>query len=154
MHEAQVLRHSAIFWRAEGGDILFAPTVNISGNEIGTFLGIVHIPSAHDRDEIKFNKELSYTRVKVKCTFSFIKSRWRVLQKRFDSTIDFAVKNAIACPVLHNLCIQLGDNWEEDCDDDKPCPPIMGLNVWFQIISIRPMVGHWKFPGGGGWVKR
>ena len=66
MHEAQVLRHSAIFRRAEGGDILFAPTVNISGNEIGTLLGIVHIPSAHDRDEIKFNKELSSTRVKVK----------------------------------------------------------------------------------------
>lgn len=76
-----------------------------------------------DRDKINFNKELSSARVKVECAFGLLKSRWRILHKRFDSSIDFAIKNAIACEVLHNLCIRWGDNWEEeDNDDDDPCP--------------------------------
>ena len=38
MHDTRVLCHSAIFRRAEGGDILIAPTVDIYGNEIGPYL--------------------------------------------------------------------------------------------------------------------
>ncbi|XP_067022925.1 putative nuclease HARBI1 [Acropora muricata] len=99
MHDARVLRRSAIFGRAGDGD------------------------------EIKFNKELSSARVKVECAFGLLKSGWRVLQKRFDSGID-AVKTAIACAVLHNLCIRWGDDWEEDDDDDSnPCPPNAGPSV-------------------------
>lgn len=135
MHDARVVRRSAIFRRAEGGAILSTPTVNISGNEIGPYpVGDSAYPlspwlmkpypeGTRDRDEINFNKELSSSRVKVECAFGLLKSRWRILQKRFDSSIDFAIKNAIACAVLHNLCIRLGDNWEEeDNDDDDPCP--------------------------------
>ena len=68
-----------------------------------------------DQDEIMFNKELSFARLKVEC---------------FDRNIDFAVKNTIACAVLHNLCIQWRDNWgEDDIDDDNPCPPNVGPSV-------------------------
>ena len=153
MHDARVLRRSAIFRGAEGGDILIAPTVNINGQEIGPYLiGDSAYPlspwlmkpypeGTRDRDEIKFNKELSSARVKVECAFGLIKSRWRILQKRFDSTIDFAVKNAIACAVLHNLCIRLGDNWEEeDIDDDNPCPPIAGPNIIRDADNMREIL--------------
>ena len=153
MHDARVLRRSAIFRRAEGGDILIAPTVNINGNEIGPYLvGDSAYPlspwlmkpypeGTRDRDEIKFNKELSSARVKVECAFGLIKSRWRILQKRFDSTIDFAVKKALACAVLHNLCIRLGDNWEEeDNDDDNPCPPIAGPNIIRDADNMREIL--------------
>ena len=66
MHDARVLRRSAIFRRAEGGDILIAPTVNIYGNEIGPyFVGDSAYPlspwlmkpypeGTRDRDEIQF----------------------------------------------------------------------------------------------------
>ena len=81
-----------------------------------------------DRNEIRFNEQLSSARVKVECAFGLLKSRWRVLQKRFDSSVEFAVKNAIACAVLHNLCIQWGDEWVEE-DNENPCPPNVGPNV-------------------------
>ena len=112
------MRRSAIFGRAERREILSAPTVNFNGHEVGPYLvGDSAYPlclslmkpypeGTRDRDEIKFNKELSSARVKVECAFGLLKSRWRVLQKRFDSGIDFAVKTAIACAVLHNLCIR------------------------------------------------
>lgn len=115
MHDARVLHQSTIFRRAEGGDILSVPTVNINGNEIGPYLVVdssyplspwvmkPYPEGTRDRDEINFNKELSSVRVKVKCAFGLLKSQWRILQKRFDSSIDFAIKNAIACAVLHNL---------------------------------------------------
>lgn len=118
MHDARVLRRSAIFRKAEQGEILSAPTVHVNfRHEVGPYLVgdsayplspwlmKPYLEGTRDRDEIKFNKELSSARVKVECAFGLLKSRWRVLQKRFDSSIEFAVKNAIACAVLHNLCI-------------------------------------------------
>ena len=81
MHDARVIRCSTIFRRAEGGDILTAPTVNINGNEKGPYLiGDSAYPlgpwlmkpypeGTRDRDETKLNKELSSARVKVECPF-------------------------------------------------------------------------------------
>lgn len=143
MHDARVLRRSAIFRKAERGEILSAPTVHINGRHelrpylvgdsaypLSPWLMKPYPEGTRDRDEIKFNKELSSARVKVECAFGLLKSRRRVLQKCFDSSIEFAVKNAIACAVLHNLCILWGDDWEEeDNDDDNPCPPNVGPNV-------------------------
>ena len=153
MHDARVLRRSAIFRRAEGRDILIALTVNINGNELGPYLvGDSAYPlspwlmklyseGTRDRDEIKSNKELSSARVKVECAFGLIQSRWRILQKRFDSTIGFAVKNAIACAVLRNLCIRLGYNREEeDKDDNNPCPPIAGSNIIRDADNMREIL--------------
>ena len=40
-------------------------------------------------EEIKFNKELSCTRVSVECAFGILKGRWRILQKRLDSDTAF-----------------------------------------------------------------
>jgi len=38
MHNARVVRHSTIFQKAEQGDILTQPTVNVNGHEIGPYL--------------------------------------------------------------------------------------------------------------------
>lgn len=78
-----------------------------------------------DPDEIAFNKELSFARVQVECAFGMLKNRWRVLQKRFDSNIKFAIKAAIACAVLHNICLRNNDAWDkndDDGDDDHDLP--------------------------------
>ena len=62
--------------------------------------------------------------------------QWRILQKRFDSAISFAIKTTVACAVLHNICIRIGDEWEEeesddDCDPGRP--KIFPLNHGIQI---------------------
>ena len=142
MHDTQVLQRSAIFRRAERREILSTPTVNINGHGVGPYLVRDNAyplcpwlmkpypEGTSDRNEIKFNKELSSVSVKVECGFGLLKSRWRVLQKRFDSAIDVAVKTAIACAVLHSLCIWWGDDGEEDDNDDgNPCPPNAGPSV-------------------------
>ena len=67
-----------------------------------------------------FNKELSTARVTVECAFGILKGRWRVLQKRLDSSLKFAIKTTIACIVLHNFCIQANDDWDDEDDDGPP----------------------------------
>ena len=85
-----------------------------------------------DPQEITFNKELSSARVQVECAFGMLKNRWRILQKRFDSDIEFAIKATIACAVLHNICIRNNDAWDEydDNNDDDPEPG----NIWPNAI--------------------
>ena len=121
MHDGRVLRRSTIFGRAEQGDILTLPTVNVNGHEIGPYLlgdsAYLLCPwlmkpypeGTRDPNEVTFNKELSSGRVKVECAFGILKNRWRILQKRFDSAISFAIKTTVACAVLHNICIRIGD---------------------------------------------
>ena len=82
-----------------------------------------------DPREIVFNRKLSSGRVKVECAFGVLKNRWRILMKRFDSAISFAVCNAAACAVLHNICITSGDEWEDEEDEDDCGPGDQAPNV-------------------------
>ena len=56
----------------------------------------------------------------VERAFGILKSRWRVLQKRFDSSLEFVIKCAVACIVLHNICVDQnddGDDYDHGNDD-------------------------------------
>ena len=131
IHDSRMLRNSTLYYRAEAGHILTMPVVNVNGHDIGPYLvGDSAYPispwlqkpfpeATRDRREIKFNKELSSARVKIECAFGCLKSRWRILEKRLDSEILFSVKIAIACAVLHNFCIRMGDGWEDNGPGDN-----------------------------------
>ena len=41
--------------------------------------------------------------------FGKLKGRWRVLYKKCESTTDTMKAKALACVVLHNICIRKGD---------------------------------------------
>ena len=131
-HDARVLRNSDLYHEAEQGNILQAPRVNIGGHEIHPYLvGDSAYPLAawllkpfpegtRDPDEKTFNKELSRARVTVERAFGILKGRWRILQKRLDSSLPFAIKSTIACIVLHSFCLEAHDDWDDDDDDQNP----------------------------------
>ena len=89
---------------------------------------------------MKKSQQLSKARVEVECAFRILKSRWRVLLKRFDSGLQFALKCAIACAVLHNICIRYGDEWEDDAKEQDPLPPNPAVNAMQDGDDIREVL--------------
>jgi len=151
MHDARVCRCSDIYINAEQQNILTEPVINVNGREIGPYLVgdsaytlspwlIKPYPEGtRDPDEILFNKCLSSARVKVECAFGILKGRWRILQKRFDSNIDFAIKCTVACAILHNICLENGDGWNEEYRGEEPCQN-PGANVLRDGEDIRNLL--------------
>lgn len=84
------------------------------------------LEATRDQREIQFNQELFSGRVKVECAFGCLKSGLKILHKQLDSVIAFSFKTAIACALLHNVCIKMGDDWDDngnphhcDCHHDN-----------------------------------
>ncbi|EEC18881.1 hypothetical protein IscW_ISCW024892, partial [Ixodes scapularis] len=68
-----------------------------------------------------FNAKFSGTRVLIENAFADLKNRFRRLKQLEFWGVDFSTKFIIACCVLHNLCIDGGDDTvEEDEDDSAP----------------------------------
>jgi len=134
LHNARVLRNSTLYRRA-ANEVLRNPTAEIglhliwpylmgdSAYSLGPWLQKPFPEAMRDLDKVAFNKELTAARVSVECAFGILKSRWRILGKHLDSSIDFAVKTAAVCAVLHNFCIMNGDEWNvgdrNDGNDDE-----------------------------------
>ena len=113
MHDARVLRRSTIFRKAEQGDILSAPTVHINGNELGPYLvGDSAYPlspwlikpypeGTRDRNEIRFNKQLSSARVKVEYAFGLLKGTMsHPAHARDEKNLLESVRQTISIPSL------------------------------------------------------
>lgn len=76
-------------------------------------------PEANRRENKKFNKKLSKIWIDIEHTFRMLKGRWASLtalrlvlntQKQYQ----YALKWITACIVLHNILLQLDDEWEEN----------------------------------------
>ena len=133
MHDTRVLRRSTIFQKAEQGDILIQPPYLLgdSAYPLSPWLMKPYPEGTRDPREITFNKELSS---------GIFKTRWRILLKRFDSKISFAIRSAVACAVLHNICIRSGDEWEEDEGNNDCCPGDHAPNVIRDGEDIREIL--------------
>ena len=64
----------------------------------------------------------------------------RILLKRFDSGIPFAVRNAVACAVLRNICIRSSDEWEDEEGEDDFDPGGLPPNVIPDGDNIREVL--------------
>lgn len=125
-HDARILQNSTFYQIAEQGDILADPAVDVDGHEIraywlgdGAYLIFLwlqkpFLEATRDQSEIQFNQELFSGRVKVECAFGCLKSRKKILHKHLDSVIAFSFKTAIAWVLLHNVCIKMGDDWDDN----------------------------------------
>ena len=144
LHDARMLRLTDLFLAAENGDILFEPTLDLSGTVVRPFiLGDSAYPKRNwllqpfkvtghlNGDQRKYNKELSKARIVSEHAFGLTKGSWRVLLKRLDEDSDRVPSTIIACCVLHNICILENDDTPIDIvdsddddnerDDGPPC---------------------------------
>ena len=103
-----------------------------------------------DLDEIVFNKKFSSARVQEECAFSMMKNRWRILQKRFDSNIEFTIKAALACAALHSIFCEITMHKHDDEDEDDHSLPgnkppnalLFRLNSLLSIILNFILIGY------------
>ena len=132
LHDSRMLRLSDVYWAAENEDILMEPTLDLRGTVIRPLvvgdsayplktwlLPVIKDNGALNRDQKKFNKELSKARIVSEHAFGLLKGRWRALLKRLDEDHWRTPNTIIACCVLHNICIIRGDEFDGDLDDDS-----------------------------------
>ena len=131
IHDARVLRMSALLTAIENGDILHSPTRRIGGTEVKPLL--VADPAyklttwcmkpfpqtrALTDSQRDFNKSLSSARVVIEQAFGLLKGRWRCLLNKLDESVEKVCSTIIACCILHNICIDCNDATEIDVAND------------------------------------
>ena len=70
--------------------------------------------NAFTREQAKFNKVFSSSRVRVERGIGVLKARYRLLLKRLNAEITNVSETIIACIVLHNFCILENGSYADD----------------------------------------
>lgn len=134
IHDARVLRLSNLHREIEQGNWLNGPTKQISGSEIRPLLvGDSAYPLSVwlmkpfkqtrtlSERQLRFNHALSQARVVIEQAYGILKGRWRCLYKAMEGKTNRVAITILACCVLHNICIDVGDPSPIDIlgDDDN-----------------------------------
>lgn len=120
---AQMLRDSALQRDIESGVVLNAPDRVIEDAAVRPLLvgnsyfdlrpwlmkPYVQAPNITS-SQSTFNEALSSAREKIVQSFGLLRGRWRCLQETLKEDTFRVPTTVIACCVLHNLCIDLGDD--------------------------------------------
>ncbi|XP_070552294.1 uncharacterized protein [Ptychodera flava] len=134
VHDARVFANSSVYQKLQENTLFPNITENISGVEIPlVLLGDPAYPllqnlmkpfSDNGRltpHQHRFNRRLSSARMVIENAFGRLKGRWRCLLKRSDCNLDILPNVVLACCVLHNLCEQhrnpFNDGWLEGVED-------------------------------------
>ncbi|XP_060540894.1 uncharacterized protein LOC117658435 [Pantherophis guttatus] len=123
-HEAKIFNKSTLFTKGQEGT-LFAPgSVEINGISVPRvilggpaypLLPWLMVPYTEGLDETKeaFNVTLSRCQEPLEEAFSRLKGRWRCLTGRNDCAVENLPRLISACCVLHNICEEKGEAYEE-----------------------------------------
>ncbi|CAK6977085.1 uncharacterized protein LOC127636332, partial [Scomber scombrus] len=130
VHDARVLKQSHLWDVIRDGEYLSQNKVTISGCDVGHYLiGDPAYPmqnwlmtpfsdtSRLTPEQHTYNYRLSSARSVVEMAFERLKGRWRCLLKRNDSKLYLSKKMALTCCVLHNICEERGDIFNEEHQD-------------------------------------
>ena len=133
IHDVRVLRLSNLHRKIEQGNCLNGPTKQISASEIRPLLvGDSAYPLSVwlmkpfkqtrtlSERQLRFNRALSQARVVIEQAYGILKGRWRCLYKAMEGKTNRVAITILACCVLHNICIDVGDPSPIDIlgDDD------------------------------------
>lgn len=126
---------SRLHWKVSEGDWLKGPIKQIGPLEVGALLvGDSAYPlslwlmkpfkqtATLTQEQVHCSKALSLSqaRVVIEQAYSILKGRWRNLLKPMEEHISTAsITIIMACCVLHNVCINVGDSAEIDPEYDE-----------------------------------
>ena len=134
IHDGRILRMSRLHWKLSQGDWLKGPIKQIGQVEVGPlFVGDSAYPlslwlmkpfkqtATLTEEQVHYNKALSQARGVVEQAYGILKGQWRNLLKPMEEHISTASTTIMACCVLHNICINVGDPTEInlECDEDS-----------------------------------
>lgn len=127
VHDARVFSNSSLYRNAERAGTCFPTGRSIEINGVMVPVMLVGdpayplfpwlmkpFPETGNRDRSKFNFKLSSTRMVVERAFGLLKGRFRILNKRQDTSLENVCNIVTACCVLHNYCSAHGDQADDD----------------------------------------
>ena len=85
--------------------------------------------SRHDPDRDSYNFYLSQLRIRIEMTFGLLTTKWRILRKKLENTLENSAKLLEACARMHNYVLncQIRDEEETEeaaTEDDRTEPEI------------------------------
>ena len=122
---------SRLHWKASQGDWLKGPVKQIGPVEVGPLLAGDSVyplslwlmkpfkqTATLTEEQVHYNKALSQARIVVEQAYGIPKGWWRNLLKPMEEHISTASITIMACCVLHNISINVGDPTEiyPECD--------------------------------------
>lgn len=116
VHDSRVLRNSRLYQQAEHGGLLDKSQFILadSGYPLKTWLVTPYRDDGHlSRTQRSFNFLHSSTRMRVERAFGILKGRFRSLLHGLDMTVENSARTILVCCILHNLCVQMDDELDE-----------------------------------------
>ncbi|XP_051907345.1 uncharacterized protein LOC127591319 isoform X6 [Hippocampus zosterae] len=131
--DAAVLQRSPLRELLSDGQLLGQNKVDISGRDVGHYLiGGPSYPAQEwlmtpfrdtedlTPEQVAYNSRLNRARSVLEAALGRLKGRWRCLTKKLDCKVELAREMAIACCVLHNICEEHGDDFQEAQRESPP----------------------------------
>jgi len=134
IHDARIFRLSKLQREIDQGTWLNAPSKRLGGSEVGPLLvgdsayllsvwlmkPFKQTPTLTE-SQLRFNRALRQAQVVIEQAFTILKGHWRCLYKPLEEKTSRVPTTIMACCVLHNICIDVGDPSAIDPveDDDE-----------------------------------
>jgi DDE superfamily endonuclease len=123
VHDARVLRNSPLYLDAQRDYNRWFPNnthlVGDAAYPLKKWIMVPYRDNGHlTRAQKQYNTKLSATRVVIERAFALLKGRFRRLKMLDMNRTDLIPQCITACCVLHNLCLNLGDDSPDDMTDD------------------------------------
>lgn len=123
-HEAKIFNKSTLFTKGQEGSLFTPASADINGVSVPRvilggpaypLLPWLMVPYTEDVDSAKeaFNATLSRCQGPLEEAFNKLKGRWRCLTGRNDCAVENLPRLISACCVLHNICEEKGEAYEE-----------------------------------------
>lgn len=119
MHDARVFRRSDLFQQIEADqNVMFPGNSHLIGDSAYPLCEYLIVPFKRYGDlspaQRHFNKTFSSSRVRIEQAYGLLKGRFRRLKYVYMRRTELIPLIVLACCILHNICIDYGDELDEE----------------------------------------